>query len=264
MEDFLRLEIPSFVPVYEEGITYGYKNAKEKARTKEVLCNASKGYCMYCFCRIQTDGKIHGNLEHAIEKNNSEQLVECIPNIGLACQYCNQSFKRLGEKKRKLPLKIIKQFEEKSPCHAGRRKQCTVPCSALRELQDSYSRQDGAQILLQPMKVMGQQTGEWLELEYDVLNMEFQPASACSYSEEEKDFIREHIKRFRLNDPQFRSRKLFLFLQEVIDANGSLQNDNGYENKMVELFADKLKDKTKEERLKICNSIYKIVFLKMQ
>ena len=51
---------------------------------------------------------------------------------------------------------------------------------------------------------------------------------------------------------------------EVIDANGSLQNDNGYENKMVELFADKLKDKTKEERLKICNSIYKIVFLKMQ
>lgn len=51
---------------------------------------------------------------------------------------------------------------------------------------------------------------------------------------------------------------------EVIDANGSLQNDNGYENKIVELFADKLKDKTKEERLKICNSIYKIVFLKMQ
>lgn len=218
---------------------------------------------MYCYCRIRTDGKLHGNLEHAIEKNNSERLIECIPNIGLACQYCNQSFKRLGEKKRKLPAAAVKRFEEKSPC-AGRRKQCTVPCPQLRLLQDSYSRQEGAQILLQPMKVMGEQTGEWLEVEYDILNMQFQPATDRPYSEKEKGFIWEHIQRFRLNDPKFRSRKLYLFIKEVIDENGSIRPNEGYENLMVELFADKLREKTEEERVKICSSIYKTVFLKMQ
>lgn len=262
MDDFLRLEIPSFEPPYEEGVAYGYRNPKEKERTKEILCKESRGYCMYCYCRIQTDGKLHGNLEHAIEKNNSERLVDCIPNIGLACQYCNQSFKRLGEKKRKLPEAAIQRFEEESPC-AGGRKQCLVPCPQLRCLQDRYSRQEEAQILLQPMKVMGGQTGEWLELEYDILNMEFRPAARL-YSEEEKDFIREHIKRFRLNDPKFRSRKLYLFIKEVIDENGSIRPNESYENLTVELFADKLRQKTEEERVKICSGIYKLVFLKMQ
>lgn len=263
MDNFLQLEIPAFEPSYRKWITYGYKNSAEKENTKRALCEASRGYCMYCYCRIHIDGKLHGNLEHAIEKNNSEKLTECIPNIGLSCQYCNQSFKRVGEKKRRLPTRLVEQFEEKSSCGVGNRKQCMVPCDALRELQENYSRQEGAEILLQPMKVMGVDTGEWLELQYDVLKMEFQPA-AHPYSETEKHFILEHIKRFRLNDPQFRSRKLYLFIKEVIDENGSIRSRDSYENMLVELFADKLREKTKEERLKICSSIYKMVFLKMQ
>lgn len=263
MEDFLQLELPAFEPAYRKCLTYGYRNPKEKENTKEVLCEASRGYCMYCYCRIYVDGKLHGNLEHAIEKNNSDRLAECIPNIGLSCQYCNQSFKRMGERKRKLSPGLVKQFEKRSSCGSGERKQCRIPCKALRELQESYSRQEGAEILLQPMRVMGTQTGEWLGLRYDILNMEFQPA-AYPYSKEEKHFIQEHIKRFRLNDPQFRSRKLYSFIKEVIDENGRIRAEESYENMLVELFADKLRKKTKEERVKICSSIYKMIFLKMQ
>lgn len=53
---------------------------------------------MYCYTRVLVDRKMFGNLEHAIEKNNSDKLIECIPNIGLACPTCNQSFKRRNEK----------------------------------------------------------------------------------------------------------------------------------------------------------------------
>lgn len=38
---------------------------------------------MYCYSRVLVDRKMFGNLEHAIEKKNSDKLIECIPNIGL-------------------------------------------------------------------------------------------------------------------------------------------------------------------------------------
>ncbi len=53
---------------------------------------------MYCYTRIQVAGKYMGDLEHAIERRNSVLLEECIPNIGIACPVCNESFKRIGEK----------------------------------------------------------------------------------------------------------------------------------------------------------------------
>lgn len=60
---------------------------------------------MYCYTRIRIDGKFYANLEHAIEKNNSKKLVECVPNIGLACSVCNQSLKKRGENNRRLSQK---------------------------------------------------------------------------------------------------------------------------------------------------------------
>ena len=154
---------------------------------------------MYCYGRVYIDGRFQGNLEHAIEKNNSYKLIYVIPYFGWACPVCNQSFKRVGEKKRKRPDKVLQEFEEKSECGRGRRKQCTVPCAALRKLQNSYRDTDGCELILQPMGVQGKQTGEWLELQYDVLRMEFQPAERLhTYSEKEKRFICEHSSRFHL------------------------------------------------------------------
>lgn len=139
MEDFLYLDIPLSQVRYKRWKRYGYLNTKEKENTKEVLLDSNGGYCMYCYSRIKVDNKVYGNLEHAIEKSNSKKLVECIPNIGIACPVCNQSFKRIGERKRKITNQMRKDFEDTSRCVAEQRKQCTIPCKSLRQLQKEYS-----------------------------------------------------------------------------------------------------------------------------
>lgn len=263
MEDFLYLDIPAFQVPYKRGKRYGYLKAKEKENTREALNKASGGYCMYCYTRIHVDHKLYGQLEHALEKNNSEKLVECIPNIGIACMDCNQSLKRVGEKKRMIPESVKKRFEEQSRCASDRRKQCTVPCKALRELQKSYSNMPEAEIILQPMGVYGSETGERLELRYDVLKMEFQPNTKLhAYSESESMFIQRHILRFHLNDPKYRTRGLADYIKITIDQGGTLPE---YEcNHMtVQLFAEKLKGKTAAERVKICSRIYTAIFLRL-
>lgn len=98
MEDNLILQMPLFRPRYKKWKKYGYTKKDEKENLKEVLEESSGGYCMYCYTRIRVDGKLYANLEHAIEKSNSEKLRECIPNIGIACPRCNQSLKKAGER----------------------------------------------------------------------------------------------------------------------------------------------------------------------
>lgn len=263
MKDVLVLELPSFHPKYKKWQKYGYKNAKERKNLKAILETSSEGYCMYCYSRIRVDGKLYANLEHAIEKNNSDKLVECIPDIGLTCVTCNQIFKRSGEQKRKLSEEIIQEFESKSKCTLDKRKQCTVPCKALKILQKQYGNSPEGKIILQPMGVRGNETGEVLAIQYDVLNMEFQPAiSSHTYSEKEIAFIDMHIQRFRLNDPVYRTRQLYDFIRNVIDNQGKLP-EYEFNNWIVKQFYSQMEGKSQSEILKICTSIFCIVFPKM-
>lgn len=78
----------------------------------------------------------------------------------MTCPVCNQSFKKIGERKRKVPEIIRKEFEEKSKCTVDKRKQCTVPCKALRNLQVLYSEMQDAEIVLQPMGIIGKYSKE--------------------------------------------------------------------------------------------------------
>ena len=105
MEDFLLLEMPIFRPHYKRWKKYGYTNITEKNNLKDALEESTSGYCMYCYTRVRVDEKLYANLEHAIEKSNSDKLIECIPNIGLSCPVCNQTFKRIGEKKLRIDRK---------------------------------------------------------------------------------------------------------------------------------------------------------------
>lgn len=143
-----------------------------KKNLKDVLEENTGGYCMYCYSRIRVDGKLFANLEHAIEKSNSEKLIECIPDIGLSCSVCNQTFKRIGEQKRKIQKINIDQYEKASKCSVNLRKQCTASCKALRELQKRYSDLSGAEIILQPMGVKGSDSDKELLLQYNVMKME--------------------------------------------------------------------------------------------
>lgn len=257
------LELPTFKPKYKKWKRYGYANSVEKNNLKTVLEASTEGYCMYCFSRVRVDQKLYANLEHAIEKRNSEKLIECIPNIGLSCAVCNQTFKRIGEQKRKLPVETIEQYEKNSKCSVENRKQCTVACKALRDLQKSYNRLSGAEIILQPMGVKGEDTHEELTLQYNVLKMMFEPAKdKHTYSDREVRFIDAYIDRFRLNDFQYRTHQLFDFVQNVIDSNGKIPIYE-YNNIIVKLFCEKLSGKSKEEIVKICESIFLIMFPKM-
>ena len=263
MEDFLTIEIPAFKPKYKKWKRYGYTKAVEKSNLRTVLEASTEGYCMYCFSRIRVDQKLYANLEHAIEKGNSDKLIECIPNIGLTCVICNQTFKRIGERKRKLPVEVIDQYEKSSKCSVKNRKQCTVPCKALRVLQKSYSHLSEAEIILQPMGIKGEDSHEELALQYNVLKMIFEPAKDMhTYSDRELRFIEAHINRFRLNDSQYRTRQLYDFVQNVIDSNGKMPTYE-YNNLIVKLFHEKLSDMPQEEIVKICESIFRIMFLKM-
>ncbi len=39
---------------------------------------------MYCYTRVRIERNLYAELEHAIEKDNSNRLYECVPDIGLA------------------------------------------------------------------------------------------------------------------------------------------------------------------------------------
>ena len=263
MDYNLFLEMPVFHPEYKRWIKYGYENSKEKRNLNKVLTECSRGYCMYCYSRVLVDEKMFGNLEHAIEKANSNKLINCIPNIGLSCSICNQTFKKIGEQKRRLPEEKVIEFENNSKCSEEKRKQCTVPCKALKELQLHYNALPEGQIILQPVGVRGKNSGEPLTLQYDILNMQFQAAAHFhQYSEDEREFIALHIKRFRLNDPKFRTKRFYEFIKNVIDNDGKLP-EYEFNNMIVELFYEKLKGKSEAEILKICKGIYSIIFLKM-
>ncbi len=113
------------------------------------------------------------------------------------------------------------------------------------------------------MGIQGIDSNELLILQYNVINMEFEPAKKShTYSERELRFIEAHIKRFRLNDPLFRSRQLFDFVKNVIDNNGNIPKYE-YNNLTVKLFREKLADKSSEGILKICKNIFIITFAKM-
>jgi len=260
MDDIFLIEIPIFKPKYKRWKKYGYKNSTEKENLKNVLEECSNGYCMYCYTRIRVDGKFYANLEHAIEKNNSKKLVECIPNIGLACSVCNQSLKKYGEQNRKLSQEIVSDYERDSLCSVKKRKQCTLPCKALRTLQRQYGNLPGGEIILQPNGIKGSDTNEILNLQFDILKMEFQPANNFhKYSEKEQEFINTHICRFKLNDPRYKREGLYDFIRNIVDNEGNIPTYQ-YNNILVEKFCDKLKDRTKEEIYKICKTIFCIVF----
>lgn len=216
---------------------------------------------MYCYSRIKIDGKFVGHLEHAIEKKNSDTLVECIPDIGLACPACNLSFKRRGEKNRMISASDVCEFERESNCSGKQRKQCTVACRALRKLQKVYSEMTDAEILLQPMNIRSR-AGNVLRLRYNVLKMEFEPMEDCVHilTDEERRFMKAHIHRFHLNDPKYRTTQMRDFVRLVIDLNGKIPSYE-YNNLVVELFAEQLERKTMDERLKICSSIYPVLVM---
>lgn len=254
--ELLVLQIPKFKVNFAKDKVYGYSSEEKKRNLKEALVEASNGYCMYCYRRIVLDRQNNGHLEHGIEKDNTKKLLDCVPNISIACASCNTSRKKQGEKKRKISKELIDEFK-KNECID----RCEKPCEAYEELKAKYIENDDSKIILQPLGVKGKDTGEMLELEYDVLEAEFKPSRSHRYSCNEEQFIKTHIARFKLNDKQQKTEQLIKFLRDTIENEGNYTNME-YNNMIVELFVKQLEGKSKEEILKICSVIYEYEVVK--
>lgn len=252
------IDIPDFSVEYEKGVEYGYSSEKMKRNLRRVLQKASRGYCMYCYRRVVIDGNEVGHLEHAIEKEYSPKLEQCVPNIGLACNKCNLSYKKREQQCRIIPKNAIKVFE-RGICA----KNCIIPCNKYMRMKLIYLKNQAAHIILQPGGVLGLETKNPLKLQYDVLRSKFQASARYSYSEKEIEFIEDHIQRFRLNGEREKTKQLVKFLKDTIDNEGYYTKME-YNHYIVELFANKLEGKSREEIAKICEYLYINAVIKFQ
>lgn len=250
-EPFL-LDIPDFIPEYQEKINYGYKNKAGK-NLEQLLRKVSDNHCMYCYAFLKNDRVNIGQLEHSIEKSiDEEYLTECVPNISLACPYCNQSLKRIGEKKRVSAVKpVVKNFEKDLKC---KKNSCKGECDNYKALKKEYCKY--AQIILQPMGVKGEQTKCDYRIQYDIYNAEFIPSKNYCYDKEDLAYINHHISQFKLNDKGFKTRALAEFVEDVIEADGKYRKDKKYSNYIVDLFMEKTQELSPEEILELCRKIH--------
>lgn len=257
MDNFI-IDIPDFLVEYQEDVQYGYSSEKSKRNLRSVLEKASRGYCMYCYRRIVIDGIGTGHLEHAVEKDYSRKLEQCTPNIGIACSKCNLSYKKKDQQSRIIPENEIQVFD-KDHCKPN----CTIPCDKYLRIKSVFLNNKVAHIILQPGGVWGEDTKNPLKLQYDVLRSSFQPSNKYQYSEQEIEFIEDHIRRFRLNGEREKTKQLAAFLKDTIDHQGYYTNME-YNHYIVELFVDQLQGKTREEILEICESLYIKAVMKFQ
>ena len=92
IEENWLLDLPSFLPEYEDGMNYGYKNKPGK-NLETLLRETSNNHCMYCYSLLKNDRVNIGHLEHSIEKKLDEEsfLQEAI-EIKELCKKYNVPF----------------------------------------------------------------------------------------------------------------------------------------------------------------------------
>lgn len=104
--DILKVQMPNYYITFKEKNNYKFSSeCVGKKNLKKILLENSKGYCMYCYSRVQIDEKNYGHLEHTIEQDTIAELSDCHYNISIACPTCNLSYKKLNKKKEKFHLK---------------------------------------------------------------------------------------------------------------------------------------------------------------
>lgn len=253
-EDVFLIDIPVFVPHYDKNKKYGWSRYKDNLW--DLLNETTGGYCMYCYDTVWINRQRRGQIEHGIEKANSERrLTNCVPNLGLACENCNIKYKKRGEKSRKLCMENIHEFE-KGVCGQFN---CKKMCGNFEKLRREYVK--NGKILIQPFETKAEADGHSLRLQYDLLQCRYIPSrSAGEYTEEELEIIRGHIKLFGLNSSERKNYAVGTYCKNVIDYE-SVMTGVPYDNLIVDLFRRKLEEFTVEEAVKICRIVYGSAFV---
>ena len=249
MGNIMKLQIPLFLPDYDKNEEYGYKGKKGE-NLLDLLYKTSKGYCMYYYSKIEVDSKRFGHLEHAIEKSHCEEILkECVPNIGLACPKCNQSFKSTGDDR----ITFSKsQTGKLQSCNCSKEK-CQKECKEYKEFKCAYIKQRS--IILQPMGVKSGK--KEYRIQYNLLSLKFEPSSLGKYSNEEFEYIEQHIKQFKLNDSKYRTKELFRFCEDILSGDKSLRMGK-YNNMIVDLLIDQIKSMEFKDIVQLCEMVHTI------
>lgn len=251
-EDIYVLDMPDFQPTYSKEVEYGYRG-KKGARLKELLLKTSGFHCMYCFASLKGDRTVLGEIEHSIEKTLSGFLVECVPNMAITCDNCNQSLKRAGEKQRKNNIMpYIEEYEKELDCQGSK---CKAFCTAYARLRNQYCKSN--KINLQPFGLVSEISGAEYRLQYDIMNAEFIPSKKYDYDDIDTEILQYHIRQFKLNDSSYRTQALIEFVEDTIEADGKYSKQkNRYSNYIVDLFIEKIKEYSADKVLGICEKIY--------
>lgn len=264
MEDFFILELPNYEVKFEENQNYKYKNDKGKENLKKVLLSASRGYCMYCYTRVEVDRKNYGQLEYSVEQETAPILSNCHHNISIACPTCNLSLKKKEQGKRKI------EIEEELICNFS----CgNIPCETYYTVTNRYignltEKDDTKKFILKPRGVIQGDSPEeriYYKVAYDLLNCEFIPYGDERYLPESKKYIEEHIEKFCLNDEEYRTKEIEKVVEDIINLK-QLPNKTRYNNLVAELFIEKLEKISSkfgmERVLNICTTIETMRVLK--
>jgi len=250
-KDFFLLDLPIYKPEYKENVEYGWSSDKKKRNTLDLLTETTKGYCMYCFNRVEVNGNNYAHIEHGIERKNTEQLKDCVPNLGLACSKCNQSYKSQGEQTRKLTSGQKKKLEA-CTCNT---KTCRDACDTFKYCRNYYVRK--WKIILQPFGVESKEKVPY-KIQFNLLSGQFIASEKERYTQEDIDFINEHINFFGLNDVQRRNKELAIYCKNVI-AEHSILKEITVNHLIIELFRERLESITLEKAIKVCELVYQLL-----
>ena len=173
--------------------------------------------------------------------------------MAVTCENCNQSLKRTGEKHRKDNIApYIEEFEKNLNCQGTK---CKAFCKAYARLRSQYCKLN--KLVLQPFCEKGNVSGMDYRLQYDIMNAEFIPSKRYRYNDKDMEIMEYHIRQFRLNDINYKTRALLEFIEDTIEADGKYSKQkNRYFNYIVDLFIDKIKNYPPEKVVRICETIY--------
>lgn len=227
MEDILIM--PMFQNIkFDRTKKYGYKNSKspERQNLKDLLMNLSQGYCMYCYKKIIIDGdESYGELEHTIEKDFGIKLKECHYNIAIACRHCNNSRKKTQQEERRIDTKYMRCNKENCK---------DKPCKKYLEIKEAYIKnmndKNLDKIILQPLGI------KEYKLVFDLELLEFIPFPSAEYTKEDIEYIESHISKFKLNDPDLKTKVLKEVLDDIIYYEKLPREDKKYDNLLGNLY----------------------------
>ena len=63
-------------------------------------------------------------------------------------------------------------------------------------------------LILQPFSVQGDSSEMEYRLQYDIMSAEFIPSKRYSYNDNDIEILEYHIRQFRLNDVDYKTRAL--------------------------------------------------------